>query len=172
MPRFTLFHIFTLLVLPSSSVSLLFHSCCSHEWVFIKTLVNDFISYCHTEWCLIFRRGGIVFWPKLRITKANHTNIDFWLWMCTVFWNIDSCQSSSFFWIMGGFLKCILWRISSLLLATCNRSFTLTKSNLKNSKSKILIQHNMHLICGNYPGGGGGTIVPIYCKLFVKPPLA
>ena len=36
--RCTSFHIFTLLFLPSSSVSVLFHSCCSHTEVFRKDL--------------------------------------------------------------------------------------------------------------------------------------
>ena len=41
-----LIFIFTLLFLPSSSVSVLFHSCFSHVQVFGRTLVNKFhISY-------------------------------------------------------------------------------------------------------------------------------
>ena len=33
----------------------LFHYCCSHERVFLKTLVHEFnISYSHTEWYLFF----------------------------------------------------------------------------------------------------------------------
>ena len=40
----------------------LFSSCCFHAQVFGKTLVHEFrISYCHTEWFLLFSRGEIVF---------------------------------------------------------------------------------------------------------------
>ena len=36
-------------------IFILFHSCCSHVWVFRKTLMPEFhISYSHTEWCLLF----------------------------------------------------------------------------------------------------------------------
>ena len=42
-------------LLSSSSVFILFYSCCSHVRVFGKTLVNEFlISYSHTEWYLLF----------------------------------------------------------------------------------------------------------------------
>ena len=41
---------------------ILFHSCCSHAWVFGKTLAHEFlISYNHTEWYLFFfseRKSG------------------------------------------------------------------------------------------------------------------
>ena len=34
---------------------ILFHSCCFHAWVIGKTPVHEFpISYCHTEWYLLF----------------------------------------------------------------------------------------------------------------------
>ena len=34
---------------------ILFHCCCSHAQVFVKTLVHEFhISYSHTEWYLLF----------------------------------------------------------------------------------------------------------------------
>ena len=48
-------------LLLSILMPLLFHSCCSHAWVFGKTLVHEFpISYSHTEWYLLFSRGEIV----------------------------------------------------------------------------------------------------------------
>ena len=46
-----LFSILTPLFCPSSSVSVLFHSCCSHAWLFGKTLFHEFpVSNSHTEW--------------------------------------------------------------------------------------------------------------------------
>ena len=40
-----------------SSLSVLFHCCCSHSQVFGKTLVHEFlISYSNTERCLLFFR--------------------------------------------------------------------------------------------------------------------
>ena len=54
---------------------IVFHSWCFHSRVFGKTLVHEFqISYTHTEWFLLFSRGEIVLaWPKLRLSKSNHT---------------------------------------------------------------------------------------------------
>ena len=33
---------------------ILFHSHCSHAWVFGKTIMHEFISFSLTEWCLFF----------------------------------------------------------------------------------------------------------------------
>ena len=106
-----LFHIFTLLVLPSSLISL-FYSCCSHGRVFGKTLLQDFISYCHIWKVFSFSQGEIVLWPKPRLAKTNQTKIDFghlnvYCFFVVRFWNIVSCQSSNFLLIMGGFWKYI-----------------------------------------------------------------
>ena len=52
--RFTSFHAHASL-LTFFSFFVLLHSCCSHEQVFVKTLVHEFpISYSHTEWYLLF----------------------------------------------------------------------------------------------------------------------
>ena len=40
---------------------ILFHFCCSHARVFGKTFVHEFpISYCHTEWFLLFSRNDLI----------------------------------------------------------------------------------------------------------------
>ena len=52
--RFISFHTHTSL-LTVFCFFILFHSCCSHAWMFGKTLVREFpMSYSHTEWYIIF----------------------------------------------------------------------------------------------------------------------
>ena len=58
--RFTSFH--THASLPTFKICffILFHSCCSHAWVFAKPLVHEFpISYSHTELYFIFSQNMI-----------------------------------------------------------------------------------------------------------------
>ena len=59
--RFASFHAHAFLLAFFVYFFVLFRSCCSHAWVFWKTLVHEFpISYSHTEWYLPFPRGEIV----------------------------------------------------------------------------------------------------------------
>ena len=51
---------------------ILFHSCCSHAWVFEKTLVHEFlIFYSHTEWYLRFSETTWSKWSKRRLSKLT-----------------------------------------------------------------------------------------------------
>ena len=54
---------------------ILFHSCCSHGLVFGKTLVHEFpISYCRTEWYLLFHETRWFFTLKSRLSNTNYNN--------------------------------------------------------------------------------------------------
>ena len=57
----TSFHILYYLIAVLDCFFVLFHFCCSDAQVFGTILVHEFdISYCHTEWYLIFLRNEMV----------------------------------------------------------------------------------------------------------------
>ena len=54
-----LFSILTPLFCPSSYLIVLYRSCCSHAWVFGKTVVHEFpVSYSHTKWYFLISLFG------------------------------------------------------------------------------------------------------------------
>ena len=58
--RFTSFHTHTSLLTFFVCFCILFHSCCSHAHVFMKTLVHEFpISYSHIE-CYLFFSDSVI----------------------------------------------------------------------------------------------------------------
>ena len=60
--RFASLHVHDSLLTIFVCLFALFRSCCSHAWVFGKTLWHEFpMSYSHTEWyTFLFSRGEIV----------------------------------------------------------------------------------------------------------------
>ena len=58
-PAVLFFHSHASLLSVFVCLIVLFHSCCSHAWVFGKTLLHDFpISYSHNEWYFVFSLFG------------------------------------------------------------------------------------------------------------------
>ena len=57
--RGVFFHTYASLLCVFVCLIVLFHSCCSHAWVFGKTLMHEFpVSYSHTEWYFLISLVG------------------------------------------------------------------------------------------------------------------